>query len=161
MPGLKSSVVKNPTCSENGIGTLLCLYCQQPSQEYTIYSTGHTSDGEWGLCTPASCIDAGIEALYCTGCGTILDRNIGEALGHIESEERIVVSPTCVSEGVSEVVCLVCNAMLNRIVVPPTGHEDGNWVVTREATTDTEGLREMHCLYCDTVLRTEPIDIIQ
>lgn len=68
------AIIKEPTCTENGLAKCYCLYCEKEVTK-TLNKTGHNI-------VPATCEDAS----YCSVCKEVF----GEPLGHTENEGHCI-----------------------------------------------------------------------
>ena len=112
-----------PTCTESGSGTLICVMCGKASQKVSIPALGHDW-GEWeDVAIPESeiCLSDVTVSRICHACGEKEIRQVSPAPGH-KWEEKSRIAPTCTEEGLSLQACTVCNAKHTE-VIPPLGHE--------------------------------------
>ncbi len=145
------TVVKTATCTETGLNSYTCSYCEHTYTE-EIPALGHTP--EVLKAVEATCTETGLTAgSRCEFCGEILvEQEVIPAKGHtIVTDEA--VEATCTETGLTEGShCEVCGEVLvEQEVIPAKGHT----VVTDEAVEATcteDGLTEgSHCEVCHEV----------
>lgn len=78
-----SSVVTEPTCTEQGYTTYTC-HCGESYVGDYVSSTGHTP-GEWEVTAPATSLADGTKVLKCSVCSTVLDTQSIPKLGCVNS----------------------------------------------------------------------------
>ena len=103
-----SSVTLPATCTQSGVRTHTCLYCES-SYEETISPLSHSGGAAATCTTPQTCLT----------CGTIL----ASPTGH--TTEDTVIPPTCDSPGYTQHTCTVCTVSYRDTVTPAVGHTPG------------------------------------
>ena len=135
-------VVKNPTCTEAGIGYFYCKEDQTRTQDLPIPALGHA---EAVKTIAPTCTEKGYDVHYCTRCGTELSRdNYVEPKGHAYT--ITVVPPTCTEKGYSIYDCECGDDHHIADYVDALGHD---YVDTVIAPTCTEkGYTYHECSRC-------------
>ena len=138
--------MKEPTCTEDGLGLYYCLNCQS-SLEESIPALGHSWDGG-SVTTPATCTAAGVKTFTCTRCGATYTESI-PATGHTP-EVIPGVAASCETNGKTEGSrCSTCGTILSAEAdIPATGHNWGGWVVDVPPNCEQGGLEYMTCQNC-------------
>ena len=104
-------VIKAPTCTLSGSGTLVCLHCQNAAQSVTIPPLGH----EWGEWTDVPvdpklvCVTDVKVSRKCLACGEVETSVVSAAPGH-QWQEVARIEPTCIEPGTSVLQCTVCGS---------------------------------------------------
>lgn len=149
-------VVKEPTCSEEGLIERWCTVCNEVVETKTIPCIPHTP-GEWVVSKEPTCTEPGEEQQLCEVCNEVIDTRPVEPLGHQGERREVITEPTCQKEGVMGVYCPVCNQLLRTETMPVVPHEGGPEQVMRQPTCSEDGLIEVRCKYCGLILSTKTI----
>ena len=105
-----TSVVTDPTCTEQGYTTHTCSRCDDSYVDSYVEALGHDL-GEWAETEAATCTEKGAEKRVCSRCDMFETREI-DALGHTEVVDAAVPA-TCTEAGKTEGKhCSVCNTVL-------------------------------------------------
>lgn len=65
----KTEVVEEATCTEDGLGKIVCVDCEEVIEEQVeIDALGHDF-GEWSVTTPETCTTNGSKRRVCSRCG--------------------------------------------------------------------------------------------
>jgi len=104
-----TSVVTDPTCTEEGYTTHTCNRCGFVCTDTYVEPLGHTEGNR------ADCLND----QTCTACGVIL----AERLGHDYS--LTVFEPSCTEEGYTEYRCNRCGDQYQDDFIKPLGHAKG------------------------------------
>ena len=156
-------IVKDPTCTENGIITYIANFKNNAFKSQTKIvdgkkATGHKIVVDQGK--EATCKEDGLtEGSHCSICNEVIKKQeVIPATGH-----KIVVDQgkkaTCTEDGLTEGKhCSVCNEVIKKQeVIPATGHK----VVVdpaKEATCTENGLTEgSHCSVCNEVIKKQEV----
>ncbi|MGN1194873.1 MAG: hypothetical protein ACI4SB_05275, partial [Acutalibacteraceae bacterium] len=148
-------IYTNPTCTENGYNTYVCLNgCGETKVVYDDppTTTGEHTYGDWIIDEAATCVATGTQHKVCSKCSDTVYETIpiDTENGH-KWYRSVVTKPTCTDEGYTTRTCRYCGYTETYDVVPATGHTaSGEWVVTVPATCTTEGTRVQYCANCDT-----------
>lgn len=138
-------VVKEATCTEDGLKTQTCTVCGDV-QEEVIAKVDHTwNEGE--ITKQPTCTEDGIKTFTCTVCGDTKTEVI-TATGHTFGEWVKKSDPTCESAGIEERTCASCKETETR-EIPALGHEFVDYKVTKEPTCTEEGTETAKCTRCD------------
>lgn len=144
----KSTIVKEATCTEDGILRTECSFAGCSAyQDTVIPAKGHTA-GEWVVEKEATCTESGLKRKYCTVCHEKIAEEILSAKGHDGGEWEIVDEADCIHEGKKEQYCTVCHEKCGEEVLPAKGHMFGEWTVVKEPTFHEDGLKERICEVC-------------
>ena len=152
-------IVKDPTCTENGIITYIANFKNNAFKPQTKIvddkkATGHKVVVDQGK--KATCIEDGLtEGKHCSVCNEVIKKQeVIPATGH-----KVVVDQakeaTCAENGLTEGShCSVCNEVIKKQeVIPSTGHKE---VLdsAKEATCTNTGLTEgIHCSICNKIIK--------
>lgn len=104
-----TSVVTDPTCTEQGYTTYTCTSCNDSYTGNYVDATGHTQVKD-NRVTP-TCTKPGLtEGLHCSVCGTIIvAQQEVSALGHRWNTGVVTTPATCTTTGEKTYTCSVCN----------------------------------------------------
>ena len=101
-----SSVVQEPSCTEQGYTTYTCSRCGDSYQDDYQEALGHEF-GEWIVTKAPGCTEDGEESRSCQRCGETETRVV-EALGHNWDEGVVTIQPTMLQAGVRTFTCKRC-----------------------------------------------------
>lgn len=152
-----SSVLQAATCTEPGLETHTCIYCDD-SYEVTLDPLGHDY-GDWDITLEPTCLLAGSKRRDCrrSMCDHYETETI-PALGH-NPVPILKVWPTCTETGLTEgSKCMTCGTVLEvQRPIPALGHTLGEWIIDTEPTVNSTGSRHKECTFCGEVIETEVI----
>lgn len=151
------TIIKAPSCDNNGTMKYTCITCQDTKQE-TIPATNNHIAGSWTVTKAASCSDIGTKVQKCTDCNKILSTQSIDKTNHNWNSGAITSQPTCTSAGVKTYTCQGCSTTQNETVAATGLHNPGNWTVTKASSCTETGVKTQKCTTCDKVLDTESID---
>ena len=142
-------VVKEATCTEEGLRTQTCANCGDVKKE-VLPKVDHTwNEGE--VSKQPTCTEAGERTFTCTVCQETKTEVAEDlpAIGHNWSDWE-VKDATCTEDGLKTRHCQNdgCNEVESE-VIPATGHTFGEWEVTTPATCETEGQETRTCADCN------------
>ena len=156
-------IVKDPTCTENGIITYIANFKNNAFKPQTKIvddkkATGHKVVVDQGK--KATCTEDGLtEGKHCSVCKEVIKKQeVIPATGH-----KVVVDQgkkaTCTEDGLTEGKhCSVCKEVIKKQeVIPSTGHKE---VLdsAKEATCTNTGLTEgIHCSICNKIIKKQEI----
>ena len=156
-------IVKDPTCTENGIITYIANFKNNAFKPQTKIvddkkATGHKVVVDQGK--KATCTEDGLtEGKHCSVCNEVIKKQeVIPSTGH-----KVVVDQgkkaTCTEDGLTEGKhCSVCKEVIKKQeVIPATGHKA---VVdqAKEATCTNTGLTEgIHCSICNKIIKKQGI----
>ena len=156
-------IVKDPTCTENGIITYMANFKNNAFKPQTKIvddkkATGHKVVVDQAK--EATCTEDGLtEGKHCSVCNEVIKKQeVIPATGH-----KVVVDQakeaTCTENGLTEGShCSVCNEVIKKQeVIPSTGHKE---VLdsAKEATCTNTGLTEgIHCSICNKIIKKQEI----
>ena len=137
-------VIKNPTCTDDGIEQRICSY-DGYAEEKPIPATGHTEKliNE----KAATCTSEGYTGdKVCSVCGVELAKGTSiDKISH--SYSSYVIAPTCTAEGYTEHVCTFCGDSYKSDFTDIIAHDLEDTIV---APTCTEkGYTRHACKNCD------------
>lgn len=147
-------VIKEPTCSEEGIVKYTCKVCgysytdsiDRVDHDYTIVVSE----------TPATCEEDGVIVRKCTWCDETDEETI-EATGHeaADDDEGVVIKPaTCEEEGTIQYTCTKCGQPFTDDI-DALGHEYSDPVVVKQPTFKEPGVQQSTCIRCGDVQEEE------
>lgn len=139
--------VVSPTCTESGIGEMVCGKCGKVTETYTIYPSGHQYDVIKEV--ESTCTEQGYVARVCIKCDDIIILEYLELAGHVE-EIIPGVESTCTEHGTTDgKKCSVCQTVLvAQEEAPLKAHTYDN----DEDTTCNVCGYERYCLHRNTVV---------
>ena len=156
-------IVKDPTCTENGIITYIANFKNNAFKSQTKIVDGKKATGHKVVvdqAKEATCTEDGLtEGKHCSVCKEVIKKQeVISATGH-----KVVVDQakeaTCTEDGLTEGKhCSVCKEVIKKQeVIPATGHK----VVVdqaKEATCAENGLTEgSHCSVCNEVIKKQEV----
>ena len=142
---LERSVVREPSCTENGEAKLVCRRCGKTFYEETPANGHQFKDTD----VPASCTERGCTEHKCTVCGETFKDSFTD-----KSPHRYTLSfedaPTCTSDGKRVYTCSDCGACRTE-TLPMTGHDITDSVKVPSCTE--QGYTEHKCKNCGLAYR--------
>lgn len=142
-------IVKEATCTEEGLRTQTCANCGDVKKE-VLPKVDHTwNEGE--VSKQPTCTENGERTFTCTVCQETKTEVAEDlpAIGHNWSDWE-VKDATCTEDGLKTRHCQNdgCKEVESE-VIPATGHTFGEWTVTTPATCETEGQETRTCADCN------------
>ncbi len=117
-----ATVDKRPTCTETGVQSYHCKYCDANTNESELPFAEHAWD-EGEELTPASCTVEGEKRATCLECGAKDIVPIAKT-PHIPSSAWTVdVEAGCVTSGSKSHHCVECDFKLDVTLIAPVGHD--------------------------------------
>lgn len=156
------SVIKTPTCKEEGIGIYSTkaftneIFSEQ-TYEVTISKVNHSLEKH--NAKEATCIEIGWnEYVTCTNC----DYTTYEEIAILEHMyEDVVVEPTCTDKGYTKHICSRCHDEYTDNYIEKTNHTESDWIVDKEPTTESVGQKHTECVVCGETIKTDTIPTIE
>lgn len=152
-------VVKEPTCTEEGVCTYKCS-CGAVDKSMSTVIEKLEHEYNQTATTPPTCIKKGTVTFTCAKCGHVKTEKYKadnpEEL-HVWDEGKITTSATCKSEGVKTYTCTVCGKTKIEKVAKLTNHTWDDGVVTTPATCTENGVKTYTCTVCGET-KTETIE---
>ncbi len=150
----KVVVLKNSTCTEDGLQKLACLYCDDALEATAI--TERKSHSYTTATVGATCNAPKTKTSTCLYCGDVQTTTEGAALEHSYGEATVIKVATCSKEGEQKQECAYCgDAKVTAIAKLP--HTDKE-VTVKAASDYAEGLKHTECSVCgEVVANTEVI----
>lgn len=146
-------VIKEPTCSEEGVKEHTCTVCNIQKATAPISATGKHTEGDWVTTKEPTCVTEGSRQTKCTVCGTVVStEKIPVTDTHIPGNWKVVKEATCTTAGEKAKFCKHCDKKLETVEIP-AGHKPGDPTVT-DATCTAEGKKVTTCSKCGEVLET-------
>lgn len=143
------TVVKEATCSEEGLKVGGCKRCGKDHVEEIIPKLAHTPEKIDAI--EATCSSYGYtEGEKCAVCGeiTVAPKKV-KMLDHTWKKVSDGTAATCAQAGVSaSYECSVCGAKKGGNVIPGIGHSYGEVYVTKKATCGVAGEKVVRCGNC-------------
>ena len=145
------SETTEPTCTEKGYTTYICVDCDDTYASDYVSATGH-SFGEWYETKEPTESEAGEKRRDCENCDEYETSPIA-ALNHDHSDWDVIileaVDPTCTETGLTEgEKCSGCEEItVPQEIVPATGHDYESEVT--EPTCTEKGYTTYTCVDCD------------
>lgn len=146
---VKGSIVKQPTCTEEGEEEYKCSRCDQ-TDLHTIEALGHEYAAEYTVDKNASCQEDGLESRHCIheNCTAKVDERIIAKGEHLWGEDIVVIAPDCKTAGKSKHICEACGASED-FTVKELGHDfSAGYTIDKDATCETMGTKSMICARC-------------
>ncbi|MBP3335673.1 MAG: fibronectin type III domain-containing protein, partial [Ruminiclostridium sp.] len=138
-------IIKEPTCTENGINTRSCDGCLK-TETKTINALGHDYSTAWTTDTATTCGAAGSKSHHCTRCSAKKDVTAIPATGkHTFSEWNTAKAATCTTAGTQTRTCSVCGKVETQTIAK-TDHKYVNTVV--KSTYTAKGYTLHKCSVC-------------
>ena len=153
LPHDYTSVVVNPTCTQDGKVVYTCSDCGH-SYETKIEATGHIYAT---IIIAPSCTSQGYTTKTCPNCGDSERTDYVDALGH--NYVSVVVAPTCTAQGYTKHTCSVCNHSYKSDFVNATGHDYSTETVVAPTCT-TRGYTLHECTKCESFYKTDYVDAL-
>ena len=156
--GIETTVVKEPSCTEEGIRSQVCSLCLAPCGETTpIPALGHVNAAnEWVTVKTPTCDKEGLKLQYCDVCGAEMNQETIPALGHLTSSWTIKRQPTCTEEGIQVLYCDVCSKIAEQEKIPALGHiVSDEFETVVEPTAAADGLAVRRCSVCGHVFESK------
>ena len=82
----KETIVKEPTCTEEGLKTYACENCGETKQE-TLPALGHDYAGEWTVDKEATYYEDGSKSRHCSRCDSQIDVTVIPRLSFVDVNE--------------------------------------------------------------------------
>lgn len=136
--------VTEPTCTDGGYTTHICIYCSDSYTDTETAPAGH-SMGDWVDEQAATCTAEGTQRSDCANCDHYETRKT-DKLSH--SYEEVVTPPTCTAGGYTTHTCSACGDSYTNSETPVADHSYGDWVTIKEGTCTDTGTRECSCSIC-------------
>ena len=151
------TIVKEATCTEDGLVSLECALCGNRSEEI-VKAVGHAEETIPEV--EATCTQEGSTAgTRCTVCGEVLSSSeVIPALGHQEIEDE-AADATCTQEGkTAGSHCAVCGeTLIPQESVPALGHQTEETEDIAATCTEAGFVHEIRCKVCDAVVQEEAV----
>lgn len=143
LPHAYSSIMTNPTCTDQGYTTYTCV-CGDKYVDNYVDALGHNYDDWYEVTTPACTVD-GLERHDCSRCDHY-ETNILNSLGH--SYNSVVTAPTCTEKGYTTHTCH-CGDYYIDFYVDALGHNYGEWYAVITPTCTADGVERCDCARCE------------
>ena len=150
-----STVIEQPTCTEEGIKTFKCSECGDTYTE-TIPAKGHTEVIDKAV--PATCTTNGkTEGSHCSVCGEVIkEQTVIKATGHNFDNWSTTKSATCTESGTQTRKCSACGKTETK-TIPAKGHTTvTDKAVPATCTTDGKTAGS-HCSVCGKVIKAQTV----
>ncbi len=139
------TVIKQPTCTEDGQAIYQCVRSCSTTEIRTLPKLGHIW-GDWQTTLPATCTAEGSEHRICSRAGCEEVRALA-MVDHTYGAWTVTVVPTCGSTGTRQRVCSVCNRIDTETL--PVSHTFATeFTVDTQPTCFNEGSKSKHCTIC-------------
>ncbi len=142
------TVVKEPTCTEEGYVINICTVCgfkDNVNREW-INATGHNVD-TWERISESTCTVRGMEKGFCSNCNQYVYQ-YDNPLGHNYSELKVDYEATCTKDGRKSKECLRCGNKTAIETIPALGHSYSEWKQIDNVKCGEYGKFERVCLNC-------------
>ena len=182
------TVTSDPTCTEKGVETRVCVNDPSHIETRDIDCLGHDYNV---VVTPATCTEGGYTTHTCSRCGDSYVNTYTDALGHTggtatchskavcercgkeygefnpenhdgETEVRNAKSATCTEKGYTgDTYCLSCGEKIaDGEEIPELNHKWGEWTVTSDPTCTEKGVETRVCVNDPSHIETRDIDCL-
>lgn len=136
-------IVKNVTCTEDGIVSIRCTGCDHEFETKTVKATGHNYESV--VTKEPKCEVPGEMRYTCANCGDTYTEEI-PALEH--EYTSVVTKPnSCFSSGIMTYTCSLCGKSYTEII-PAIGYHDYNETINKPATCTEMGHSTFTCSVC-------------
>lgn len=142
----EETVIKEPTCSEEGEKEIYCSTCDRVVRVEKIEKSEHTP-GEWEEKFEGSCQEKATKVLLCTTCNEVIETKETDYGAHDFGDWVESKAATCTEAGEEIRTCTVCGTSETREIVAKS-HSYGEWTVTTAATCEGTGLQTRTCNSC-------------
>ena len=140
-------IIREPTCTENGINTRSCDGCLK-FETKTINALGHDYSTTWTTDMAATCGASGSKSHHCTRCSDKKDVTAIPATGnHKFGAWSIIQSATCTTTGTQTRTCSVCGKT-ETATIAKVAHKYVDAVV--KPTYTAQGYTLHKCSVCGT-----------
>ncbi len=143
LPHAYSSIMTNPTCTDQGYTTYTCV-CGDEYVDNYVDALGHNYD-DWYEVTAPTCTVDGLERHDCLRC-EYYETNVLNKNGH--SYNSVVTAPTCTEKGYTTHTCH-CEDSYIDFYVDALGHNCSEWYVVTAPTCTVDGLERCDCARCE------------
>lgn len=126
---LETIIVKEPTCTSEGLGYEQCSICKKKSNEIVIPALGHNY---YVRVKEPNCTESGYTIKNCTRCGDEEKYDEKPALGHTIIDYDVPVD--CENQGFTHHQCIRCGYNYDDNICAPLGHD---FVITNQELTCT------------------------
>ena len=142
-------VIKQPTCTEDGIKVKPCTNsgCTYSEQETVIPALGHDYKHDSSRDVAAKCTEPGVKGYTCSRCGARNDQIIPE-LGHdLKLDKSIAATCTEPARNIEKCQRNGCSHTETKIIGDALGHDfSGIYAVTTKATCTENGVKTLTCV---------------
>ena len=143
LPHAYSSIMTNPTCTDQGYTTYTCV-CGDKYVDNYADALGHNY-GDWYEVTAPTCTVDGLERHDCLRC-EYYETSVLNKLGH--SYNSVVTAPTCTEKGYTTHTCHCGDSYID-FYVDALGHNCSEWYVVTAPTCTVDGLERRDCARCE------------
>ena len=147
----EATIVKEPTCTEAGVKSILCSVCNEEKSESRedVGALGHTGGSA----------DCSTQAV-CDRCNE--KYGVYDSSKHNHTEIQNKQEATCENDGYTgDLVCSDCDTVLTKgETIKSTDHTWDGGKITKDATETEEGVKTYTCTVCSST-KTEPIPLKQ
>ena len=142
---------QEPTCAEDGLRWLECVYCGYSKDFEFIEALPHTFS-DWYVVEGPTCTRDGVQARDCMVCGFREEAALSPP-GHEYVPE--IKAPTCTAGGYTRYTCSACSSYYIVDYTKPLGHSYDSGVLIKEPTDTALGRVRFTCIRCsETYLTT-------
>ena len=139
------TVTSDPTCTEKGVETRVCVNDPSHIETRDIDCLGHDYNV---VVTPATCTEGGYTTHTCSRCGDSYVDTYTDALGHTVGDWQSDADGHWHS-------CSVCEEKLDE-----AAHTASDWIVDTPATAESKGHQHKECTVCGYVIAEEDIPVL-
>lgn len=137
-----SSVVTEPTCTEDGFTTYTCSVCGDNYVDDTVEKLGHSYQD---VVTEPTCLEDGFTTHTCSHCEDSYIDSYVDKLGH--DYVGVETPATCTENGYTTYTCVRCEDSYIADYVDASGHSYD--AVVTEPTCLEDGYTTFTCIYCE------------
>lgn len=160
IPSEYYAVVKEASCSAEGLKEMYCTVCNDVVAAETIEKTEHRSSDSFRVSKYAACDDDGLQVKKCVNCGEVVEQETIPATGHQNSRWEITLQDTCTENGIQRRVCIDCGKQLEQEVITALGHVSSDWVIKKYPTCAESGRQVRECRVCYQVLEEQMLPML-
>ncbi len=135
------------TCTENGLLSKFCLYCDKRIESKTIVAEGHDFT-DWILVKdPPSRTQPGKEVRNCKNCKHEETRDVWMTHGEYGTWQ-ITKEATCNEMGQKTFICYCCSKVTETENIPKLTHKFSEWTESVKALPEKDGTLSRACSLC-------------
>lgn len=140
-------VIKEATCTEEGVSKMCCVYHRDVEKTEDTPKTEHVSSGEWTTVLAVNCKVEGKEAILCKNCSAEIETRALPKREHTPGT-WLIKSGDCANGGIAYRNCIYCNMPMDEAVPFAAGTHLNRRVATFNPTCTKDGYTVEWCSDC-------------